>query len=397
MSIVYDASAKTLSLNTRESSYQMQIGPLGYLLHGYYGRRAEGNFTSLHRQKDVGFSPVPYELAEKTRGFSPDTLPLELSGANAGDFRLPAVCVSLPDGRRGADLRYVRHEIRKGKYALPGLPAALDPDGEAETLSVTLRDETLGLEAELLYAVYESRDVITRALRLKNIGGGQMKLEKAASCCLDLPFGDWELLHFHGRHAMERQPERQPLLHGETRIASRRGESSHQHNPFLILCDRHATEDAGDCLGVMLVYSGSFEMALEKDQMDALRLVAGIQPEGFSWTLGPGDCFDAPECLLCFRHDGLNALSQRFHRFLRRDLCRSAFSEKARPILLNNWEATYFDFDREKILSLAREARDLGADLFVLDDGWFGRRSDDRSSLGDWFVNEEKLPAAWSP
>ena len=139
MSIVYDASAKTLSLNTRESSYQMQIGPLGYLLHGYYGRRAEGNFTSLHRQKDVGFSPVPYELAEKTRGFSPDTLPLELSGANAGDFRLPAVCVSLPDGRRGADLRYVRHEIRKGKYALPGLPAALDPDGEAETLSVTLR------------------------------------------------------------------------------------------------------------------------------------------------------------------------------------------------------------------------------------------------------------------
>ena len=391
MSIVYDASARTLTLHTRESSYQMQIGPLGYLLHCYYGRRAEGNFAPLHRKKDVGFSPVPYELAGETRGFSPDTLPQELSGANAGDFRLSSVCASLPDGRRGADLRYVRHEIRRGKYALSGLPAALDPDGEAETLSVTLRDEALGLEAELLYAVYESRNVITRALRLKNTGSGEIKLEKAASCCLDLPFGDWELLHFHGRHAMERQPERQSIPHGELRISSRRGESSHQHNPFLILCDRHSTEDAGDCLGAMLVYSGSFEMALEKDQMDALRLVAGIQPEGFSWTLQPGESFDTPECLLCFRHDGLNALSQRFHRFLRRDLCRSRFSEEKRPVLLNNWEATYFDFDREKILAIAREAKDLGADLFVLDDGWFGRRDDDRSSLGDWFVNEEKL------
>ena len=397
MSIVYDASAKTLTLHTRESSYQMQIGPLGYLLHCYYGRRAEGNFAPLHRKKDVGFSPVPYELAGETRGFSPDTLPQELSGANAGDFRLASVCASLPDGRRGADLRYVRHEIRSGKYALSGLPSALDPDGEAETLSVILRDETLGLEAELLYAVYESRDVITRALRLKNTGSGALRLEKAASCCLDLPFGDWELLHFHGRHAMERQPERQPIPHGELRISSRRGESSHQHNPFLILCDKHSTEDAGDCLGAMLVYSGSFEMALEKDQMDALRLVAGIQPEDFSWTLQPGDCFDTPECLLCFRHDGLNALSQRFHRFLRRDLCRSAFSEKKRPVLLNNWEATYFDFDREKILAIAREAKDLGADLFVLDDGWFGRRQDDRSSLGDWFVNEEKLPGGLEP
>ena len=397
MSIIYDAEARTLTLNTRESCYQMQIGALGYLLHSYYGRKAEGNFAALHRKKDVGFSPVPYELAGETRGYSPDTLPQELSGANAGDFRLSSVCASLPDGRWGADLRYVRHEIRKGKYSLAGLPAALDPDGEAETLSVTLADRTLGLEAELLYAVYESRDVITRSLRLKNTGTGALRLEKAASCCLDLPFGNWELLHFHGRHAMERQPERQRIPHGETRISSRRGESSHQHNPFLILCDRHATEDAGDCLGVMLVYSGSFEMALEKDQMDSLRLVAGIQPEGFGWTLQPGESFDTPETILCFRHDGLNALSQRLHRFLRRDLCRSVFREKARPVLLNNWEATYFDFDREKILSIAREARDLGADLFVLDDGWFGRRHDDRSSLGDWFVNEEKLKGGLEP
>ena len=397
MSIVYDATAKTITLHTRSSSYQMLIGAEGYLLHTYYGRRAEGSFASLHLRKDVGFSPVPHAMAGETRGYSPDTLPQEFSGANAGDFRLPSVCVSLPDGRRGADLHVLRHRIQKGKYGLKGLPYALDPEEEAETLSVTLSDPVLGLEAELLYAVYESRDIITRAVRLKNTGKESLTLEKAASCCLDLPFGDWDLLHFHGRHAMERQPERLPLPQGELRLDSRRGMSGHQHNPFVILCDRHTTEDAGDCLGVMLVYSGSFEMALEQDQMGMTRLVSGIQSEGFRWLLPPGESFDTPEVLLCFRHDGLNALSQRFHRFLRQDLCRSAFSHKARPVLLNNWEATYFDFDREKILAIARQAKDLGAELFVLDDGWFGKRSDDRSSLGDWFVNEDKLAGGLEP
>ena len=397
MSIVYDAAARTITLHTRESSYQMQIGPEGTLLHTYYGRRAEGNFGPLHLWKDVGFSPVPYAMAERTRGYSPDTLPQELSGANAGDFRLSTVCVRTGEGRRGAQLHYVSHEIRAGKYLLSGLPAAFDGEGDAETLSVTLADPALGLEAELLYAVYEGRDVIARALRLRNIGAEPLWLEMAASCCLDLPFGDWDVLQLHGRHAMERQPERQPMPHGELRIGSRRGESSHQHNPFLILCDRYTTEDAGDALGVMLVYSGSFEMALEKDQMDAVRLTAGIQPEDFCWQLQPGECFDTPEALLCFAHEGLNALSQRFHRFLRQDLCRSRFSRAPRPVLLNNWEATYFDFDREKILALAREVKDLGAELLVLDDGWFGRRNDDRSSLGDWFVNEEKLQGGLAP
>ena len=396
MSILYDAEGRTLTLHTRGSSYQMQIGPLGYLLHTYYGRRAEGNFAPLHLQKDVGFSPNPHALA-RGRGWSLDTMPQELGGANAGDFRQPAVCARREDGAWGADLHYVRHEIRRGKYALDGLPAAFDPDAEAETLSVTLEDPALGLQAELLYGVYESRDMITRALRLRNTGKGTLRLERAASCCLDLPFGDWDLLHFHGRHAMERIPERTPVIHGGMSIGSRRGISSHQHNPFVILCDRHATEDAGDCLGVMLVYSGSFETRLEQDQMGSLRLVSGIQPEGFSWSLAPGESFDTPEAILCFRHDGLNALSQRYHRFLRQALCRSRFSGAPRPVLLNNWEATYFRFDAEKILALAREARDLGAELFVLDDGWFGRRDDDRSSLGDWFVNEDKLPGGLEP
>ncbi len=396
MSIVFDAEARTITLHTRESSYQMQIGPLGYLLHTYYGRRAEGDFSALHLPKDVGFSPNPYELAAK-RGWSPDTMPQEYSGANAGDFRLPAVSVTTEEGFRGASLRCLHHEIRPGKYALAGLPAARDPGAEAETLSVTLADTALGLEVELLYGVYESEDIITRAARIRNCGSKPLRLEQAASCCLDLPFGDWDLLHFHGRHAMERQPERVPVLNGEMSLGSRRVASSHQHNPFAILCDRHTTEDAGDCCGTMLVYSGSFEMRLEQDQMGALRLVSGIRSEGFSWELQPGACFDTPEALLCFRHDGLNALSRCYHRFIRRCLCRSRFSGENRPVLLNNWEATYFRFDREKILDIAREARDLGADLFVLDDGWFGHRDDDRSSLGDWFVYEEKLSGGLEP
>ncbi len=396
MSIIFDAAARTLTLHTRDSSYQMQIGPLGYLLHTYYGRRAEGNFAPLHLMKDVGFSPNPNELAAG-RGWSLDTMPQELSGANSGDFRLSALCAQSRDGRRGADLRYVRHEIRRGKYALPGLPAAFDPDGEAETLSVTLADPVLGMEAELLYGVYESRDILTRAVRITNTGNAPLRLEQAASCCLDLPFGDWDLLHFHGRHAMERQPERVRVLNGVQTIGSGRVASSHQHNPFVILCDRHATEDAGDCCGVMLVYSGSHATRIEQDQMGAVRIVSGIGGDNFSWTLQPGESFATPEALLCFRHDGLNALSQRYHRFIREALCRSRYSRAARPVLLNNWEATYFQFDREKILAIAREAKELGADLFVLDDGWFGRRNDDRSSLGDWFVNEQKLPGGLEP
>ena len=396
MSIVYDAAARTLTLNTRSSSYQMQIGPLGYLLHTYYGRRAEGDFGALHLPKDVGFSPNPHELAAG-RGWSLDTMPQEFSGANAGDFRLHSLKAEREDGAWGADLRYVRHEILPGAYGLEGLPAALDPDGEAETLSVTLRDPALDLEVELLYGVYESRDLITRAARITNTGAGTLRLRKAASACLDLPFGDWDLIHFHGRHAMERQPERVPVLHGVQSIGSQRVESSHQHNPFVILCDRHATQDSGDCYGLMLVYSGSHLTQIERDQMDAVRVVTGIRDEDFTWTLGPGERFDTPQALLCFRHDGLNALSQHYHRFLREALCRSRFSRAPRPVLLNNWEATYFNFDREKILAIAKEAKELGAELFVLDDGWFGKRNDDRSSLGDWFVNEQKLAGGLEP
>ena len=396
MSILFDDNRKTYTIHTRSSTYQMQLAPTGHLLHLYYGRRAEGCFDYLIRSRDCGFSPNPYELRYQ-REWSLDTQMQEYSGAQNGDYRLSAILPVTAEGIHGADLRYVRHEIRPGKYALRGLPAAFARDSEAETLSITLADAASGTEVELLYSVYEALDVITRAVRVTNAGKAALRLEKVASLCLDLPFGDWELLHFHGRHCMERQPERVPLMTGIQTVGSKRGMSSHQHNPFTILCAHDATEDAGECYGVMPVYSGNHKTEIETDQMGATRVVSGIHDEGFSWTLAPGETFDAPEALLSFSHEGLTKLSQTYHRFIRDNLCRSRFSSAPRPVQLNSWEACYFDFDAEKLLSLAREAKNLGVDMLVLDDGWFGKRDDDLSGLGDWYVNEKKLHGGLAP
>lgn len=396
MSITYAPESKLLTLATANTSYQMQIGPVGHLLHLYYGRRTEGCFDYLYPPHDCGFSPNPYELRDR-RGWSLDTLPQEYSGSNAGDFRLPSLELAAEDGVRGADLRYARHEIRPGKYEIAGLPSAYDRDGEAETLSVTLTDPAAGVEVELLYGVFPAQDVIARAVRIVNTGEKTVRLEKVASACLDIPFGSWDVIHFHGRHTMERQTERKPLMHGVQSIGSRRGASSHQHNPFVVLCEHDATEDVGACCGLMLVYSGSHKTEIEKDQMGALRAVTGIGDDGFSWTLAPGESFYAPEAILTFTHRGLTALSHTYHRFLRRNICRGPWADSPRPVILNSWEAAYFDFDSEKLLSIARSAKALGADMFVLDDGWFGERVDDRRGLGDWFANEQKLPGGLDP
>ncbi|MCR5136114.1 MAG: alpha-galactosidase [Oscillospiraceae bacterium] len=389
MSIVFDQKSSTLSLHTRNSSYQMQIGPLGYLLHTYYGRRCEDFFDYLHLPRDCGFSPNPYTLREG-RGFSLDTLPQEYSGSNGADFRLSSLELRTDSGVVGADLHYVSHRILQGKYRLSGLPSSFGD--MAETLSVTLADAASGLEVELLYGVFEERDIITRAVRLHNCGTQTVCLEKVASVCLDLPFGPWDRIHFHGRHTMERQPERVPVANGIQTVSSARGASSHQHNPFVILCEPDATEDHGECCGVMLCYSGDHQTDVELDQTGSVRLTAGIGERHFSWRLNPGESFDTPEAFLCFSSEGLTVLSQRYHRFILQNLCRSEWIAWPRPVLLNSWEANYFSFDEDALLRLAREAKDLGVEFFVLDDGWFGHRDDDLSSLGDWYVNPGKLP-----
>lgn len=397
MAIQFDPGTRTFVLRTRHTTYQMQLDPLGHLLHLYYGRAiGEGDLAALYPPADHGFSPDYYPY-RRQRGISPDVLPQEYTGYNVGDFRLNCVIARDAAGAAGAEFLYQSHTVTPGKYALDGLPAAHDEDNEAETLTIQMKDPVNGLGLTLFYGVFADQDLITRAARLTNGSTGEMRLEKAASACLDLPFGRWDLIHFHGRHAMERQMERRPLLDAIQTVSSTRGASSHHHNPFVILADHQADEDHGLCYGVMPVYSGSHRTDVEVDQNGLVRLVTGIQDLGFSWTLAPGDHFDTPEVLLACSGEGLGALSRIYHTFLRRNICRSKFRYARRPILINNWEATYFHFDTEAICRIAEKAAALGVEMMVLDDGWFGKRDDDNSGLGDWFVNEDKLPGGLAP
>lgn len=391
MSIRIDHETGLITLHTLHTSYQMWADGQGVVHHLYYGPAIGGSdLRGLEFYSDCGFSPQPAGM-DRQRDYSLDTLCQEYTGSGVGDYRIGCLRLAGPDGGRAADLRFVSAEAVPGKYALPGLPAACAEDGACETLRLKLRDAVHGLTVTLLYGVFAQADVITRAALLENEGSGPIRLDKAASACLDLPFGPWELIHFHGRHCMERQPERVPLSHNIQTLRSARGASSHQHNPFAILAAPHTTEEAGECLGAMLVWSGNFKIECEVSQMQSTRLVAGVSDDDFSWTLEPGGQFAAPEVLFCYSDQGLSELSARYHRFLQCHIIRSPWRDKPRPILINNWEATYMDFDAQRIWDIARQARDLGVEMLVLDDGWFGERSDDSSGLGDWQFNEKKL------
>ena len=391
MSIRIDHETGLITLHTLHTSYQMWADGQGVVHHLYYGPAIGGSdLRGLEFYSDCGFSPQPAGM-DRQRDYSLDTLCQEYTGSGVGDYRIGCLRLAGPDGSRAADLRFVSAEAVPGKYALPGLPAACAEDGACETLRLKLKDKVNGLAVTLLYGVFAQADVITRAALLENEGSGPIRLDKAASACLDLPFGKWELIHFHGRHCMERQPERVPLSHNIQTLRSARGASSHQHNPFAILAAPHTTEETGECLGAMLVWSGNFKIECEVSQMQSTRLVAGVSDDDFSWTLEPGGQFAAPEVLFCYSDQGLSELSARYHRFLQRHIIRSPWRDKPRPILINNWEATYMDFDAQRIWDIARQARDLGVEMLVLDDGWFGERSDDSSGLGDWQFNEKKL------
>ncbi len=397
MGIQFDTATSVFSLETARTSYRMRVDERGHLLHLYYGRSiGQGDLSALYPPADHGFSP-DYYPCRRERGVSPDVLPQEYTGCNVGDFRLSCVVVRNEAGAAGADFVYVSHRIQRGKYSLEGLPSAHEENGDAETLCITLRDLVTGLELDLLYGVFADQDIITRAVRLRNNGTGTLQLEKVASMCLDLPFGQWDMIHFHGRHAMERQMQRTPLANAIQTVSSTRGASSHHHNPFVILCDRNATETSGLCYGMMLVYSGSHRTDIEVDQNGSTRVVSGIHDERFRWELKPDESFTAPEVLLCCAPDGLNALSQRYQHFVRHNICRSPFRFTRRPVLINNWEATYFQFTTDTICRIAEKAASLGVEMLVLDDGWFGKRNDDNSGLGDWYVNEDKLPGGLNP
>lgn len=395
MSIQFDPSASCFTLHTRNTTYQMQLDPLGHLLHLYYGQRlGDDSNIHLYPAADHGFSPDYYASRNVRGSCSPDVQPQEYSAANRGDFRVTAADVVNAQGVCGAEFVYVDHSISKGAYTLKGLPAAFGKD--CETLTITLNDSVLGLDVQLLYGVFEKQDIITRAAILTNHSNSAITLEKAASACLDLPFGQWELIQFHGRHAMERQMERSALGHDIRRVSSLRGASSHHHNPFVILCESDANEDYGSCYGVMPVYSGNHCTDIEVDYNGCTRVVTGIHPDAFRWQLQPGESFETPQILLCYTHRGLGELSRHYHHFIRQNLCRSTALQTGQ-VLINNWEATYFTFDEEKIYAIAQKAASLGVELMVLDDGWFGKRDSDLSGLGDWFVNTQKLRGGLAP
>ena len=391
MAIVFDKENRLFTLCTKNSMYQMKADGKGILLHTYYGRKTDiCDYSYLIQRRDHGFSGNPDEAAGD-RTYSTDTLPQEYSSFGSGDYRESALDIRYDNGTRTLGLRYEGYEIIKGKYSIPGLPAMYADENEAETLVITLRDDVQDVRVKLYYGVVEDLDVITRSVSVENHGKAPVQLERVMSLCLDQPYGDWDWMTFYGKHEMERQLSRTPIHHGVQSVGSLRGASSHQYNPFVMLADKNATETSGECYGFSLLYSGNFLAAAEKDQFDQTRLIMGIHPENFEFLLKEGETFWAPEVMMTYSADGFEKMSNCYHKAVRENVCRGRFKLERRPVLINNWEGTYFDFTGDKLLEMAKEAASCGVELFVMDDGWFGKRDDDNSGLGDWQVNEKKL------
>ena len=380
-----------ITLQTKHTTYQMGITEHGFLLHLYYGPKAEGDMSYLLTAYDRGFSGNPYDAGDD-RTFSMDTFPLEYPCYGNGDYRSPAFNVKNEQGVYGADLRYKTHSVTKGKYSIPGLPAVYaDESSGAYTVNVILEDALLGIEVTLRYGVLPELDVITRSSVVKNTGNHLLYITKVYSAAMDFLSGEFDILHFHGRHAMERMEERVPVIFGNQSFGSRRGTSSHQQNPFFILADTETTEDCGSCYGMSMLYSGNFKFEVEKDQIGQTRMEMGLLDEMLEYSLEQGKEFYTPEVAMAYSQNGLTSLSHLYHKLIRYHVCRGKYKTSRRPILINNWEATYMNFNGDKIIDIAKQAAELGVEMLVLDDGWFGNRNSDNSGLGDWVVNEDKM------
>ncbi|UQZ35555.1 alpha-galactosidase [Paenibacillus sp. PK3_47] len=393
MNIFVDDSLGLFHLQSKDTSYIIQLTE-GYPSHVYWGAQLRHDSSladALVLRERSSFSPTP--RPEKPV-FSPDALPQEYPQYGSGDFRRPAYQAKLADGSRITELKYTGYTIIPGKPALEGLPAVYaETEDEAKTLELILRDDYAGLTVRLLYTVFAGHSAIARSVRFEHNGTAPLRLEQALSASVDFADSDYDTLHLSGAWVRERHMQRRPLVPGAAlSLESRRGSSSHQANPFLALLRPGADEDHGDVYGFSLVYSGSFAAAAEVEQFGQTRVTIGINPFDFSWLLEPGQSFQTPEAVLVYSGEGLGGMSRTYHRLYRTRLCRGVHRDKARPILVNNWEATYFDFDADKIAAIAKEAGPLGIELFVLDDGWFGKRDKDNSSLGDWFEDRRKLP-----
>ena len=384
MSIFYDENQKSFYLGAGKASYVLHVDEDGRLLNQHWGARVPDGAI----QPDLSHYPTLASFDPRT-----NALPWELPTRGSGWYGEPAVAATNAKGNDMVQLTYVSHAIYMGKNRLPGLPATFARrEGDAETLEIELMDRLTGLRVTAVYGVFERTGAITRSLRLKNESGEDMQINGVLSASAPVHGSGYDVIHLKGAWARERHVMRQTQGEGEYRIFSQRGASGHEANPFLALCEKSATEFSGEVWAVSLVYSGSFEALSYVNNTENSRLSIGLNPDVFTWKLEPGETFVSPEAAMVYSPDGLNGMSHAFHRLYSENLMRSKWFERDRPILINNWEATYFNFNEEKILQIARRAKELGVEMLVLDDGWFGKRNTDNCSLGDWVVNPEKLP-----
>jgi alpha-galactosidase len=384
VSIAWDEGARQFHLRNDHISYLIRVHASGAPGGLYFG-------PPLAAGRSYGHLP-PGEFTGYSNRLG-DSIPFEMPTSGSGDFRIPGLVVEHSDGSSVLDLVYREHRIFAGKPPIPGLPSTYaESDAEAQTLELVLADEQSRLEVRLLYTIFRDVPAIARSARIRNGGKAPARLTTAMSASLDLPDADWELVQLSGAWARECQVRTRRLVAGRQSVGSVRGASSHHHNPFVVLRRPATTEDHGEAIGFSLVYSGNFLAEAEVDPFQTARVRIGINPEGFAWTLEPGEEFATPEAVLVHSDRGLGALSDAYHGLYRERLARGAWRDRPRPVLINNWEGTYFDFTEDRLVAIAEVARDLGIELFVLDDGWFGARDDDTSSLGDWFVDRRKLP-----
>ena len=392
MSIVFHEKNRTFHLFNDKISYIMAVLPNGQMGQLYFGKR-------IHQREDYSYllemmaRPMGSYVFENDRTLSLEHVKQEYGVYGSTDYRCPAVEILQENGSRISDFCYKSHTVSGGKPKLKGLPATYtESDSEAETLTLVLEDKVTGIELELLYTLFAGSGIIARSARFLNCGKKPVHLLKAMSLCMDLPDHDYDWIQFSGAWARERYPKKRRLETGIQSVGSMRGHSSHEHNPFVILKRPTADEFQGEVIGFSLIYSGNFLAQAEVDTHDTTRVLLGINPEWFDWKLEPGEEFQTPEAVMVYTDRGMNDMSQTFHRLFQKRLARGYWRDRERPILINNWEATYFDFTEERIVEIAEKAKEQGIELFVLDDGWFGKRTSERAGLGDWKANPERLP-----
>ena len=390
MSIIFDEKKKVFKLDTPNTSYAFHITNSKHLLHLYYGKKIpETDLTFLLRiPNDEPFVPATHD-AMGPHSF--DCAPIEFPTSGVADFREPSMQLMDENGMSACECYYKDYKIYKGKKPLKGLPATYGDEDDVTSLEVYCHDPLNGLEITLQYSVFEKLDIITRSVKVQNKGKSPLELRRLLSLSVDLDHKDFDMITLNGTWARERHVERAPLRFGKQVVDSCRGATSHAHNNFIALCDHKADEDYGEAYGFALVYSGSFISGCEVYQYEKTRVFSGINPYDFSWHLKIDEEFQAPEVIMTFSYQGLGQMSRNLHDVIRQHLIRGKWKDIRRPVLINNWEATYFNFDTEKLIQIAHDAAQAGIDMLVMDDGWFGGRSDDTTSLGDWYVNEEKI------